>query len=147
EILNVEGQVWEKFREIKGEIIKDRHMNYLDAKTLVELIKDHYESFRIINGMLIGFFDIIGEKFDSNLERSYFGDKFNTDAGLYSHRKIQRGSRLISDNRPTLKEYIEKYGCQGFNDFFTWLMEHIKPIRLTGAHHQPFIEQRKITEN
>ena len=143
----MEGQVWKKFRELKGKFIKDEKMKFLDVKTLIEYIKDHYESFRVVNGMLIGLFDLIEEKFDNDIERSYFGDKFNTDAGFYSYRKIQRGSRLISDNRPTLKEYIEKYGCQGFNDFFTWLMEHIKPIRLTGAHHQPFIEQRKITEN
>ena len=147
EILDVEGPVWEKFRELKGKFIKNDKMRFLDAKTLVDYIKDHYESFRIVNGMIIGLFDLIDGKFDRDLKRSYFGDKFNTDDGFYSCRKIQPKNRLKKDNRLTLKEYIEKYGCQGFNDFFTWLMEQIKPIRLTGAHHQPFIEQKKIMEN
>ncbi|MHA1249386.1 MAG: hypothetical protein ACTSRP_05285 [Candidatus Helarchaeota archaeon] len=147
DILYLNGEVWENFRKLKGRLLKDKNMRLLDAKNLVEIIKDHYESFRIINGLIIGLFDLIEGKFDDNFKRSYFGDKFNTDRGFYSSRKIQKNRRLKKDARPTLKRYIEKYNCQGFNDFFAWLMKEIKPIRLTAAHHQPFIEQEKIQEN
>ncbi len=57
-----------------------------------------------------------------------------------------RNNNLINDNRPTLKEYFEKYECLGFKDYFNWLMNNVKPIRLTGVHHQALIEQDKILE-
>ena len=147
DIRDLEGPVWQEFRKIKGKFIKDEKMKSLDVRTLVEYIKDQYESFRIINGMLVGLFDLIEDKFDHDFERSYFGDKFNTDQGLYSSRKTQYKNRLLKDDRLSLSDYIAKYGCQGFDDFFKWLMGQIKPIRLTGAHHQSIIKQLKISEN
>lgn len=95
--------------------------------------------------MLIGLFDIVEGVFDEKLVRSYFGDKFNTDLGFYSKRKVQENSVLKKDRRRTLKKYIKNYGCAGFQDFFDWLMKQIKPIRLTGAHHLPLIKQDSIS--
>jgi len=144
EIKNVESPVWEKFRKLKGKVIKDKVVKEKNAEELVNNIKDYYEAFRIVCGMLIALFDIFEDSYDENLRRSYFGDKFNTDDGFYSRRKIQDNNSLSPDNRPTLKEYFRKYGCNGLKDFFNWLMTQIKPIRITGAHHMMVIEQENL---
>ncbi len=146
QIKDVEGPVWEDFRKIKEKLMKDKKVTEKNVETLVGDIEGYYEAFRIVSGMLIGLLDLLEGFYDEQLERSYFGTKFNTDLGFYSRRKIQKRNRLKDDNRPTLELYFAKYGCIGFQDFFNWLMKTVKPIRLTGAHHKFLIEQEGIDQ-
>lgn len=146
EILNFNLPFWEEQKNLKKKLIENKKILEKNAETLVNNIEGYYEAFRLICGMLIGLFDLIEDNYDDNLERSYYGDKFNTDFGFYSSRKKQRGNNLRNDTRPTLKDYFERYECLGFKDYFNWLINSVKPIRLTGAHYQALIEQDKILE-
>lgn len=146
ELMNFNLPFWEEQKNLKKKMMSDKKVLEKDVETIVYSIEGYYEAFRLICGMLIGLFDIIEGNYDDNLERSYYGDKFNTDFGFYSSCKKQEGNSLKNDTRPTLKKYFKKYGCLGFKDYFNWLINSVKPIRLTGAHHQALIEQDKILE-
>ncbi len=128
---------WIEQKNLKRRMLGDIKVLEKDAEAIVNNVEGYYEAFRLVCGMLLGLFDLIEDEFDDNLERSYYGKKFHTDAGLYTNRK---GKRL------SLKDYIQKYNCLGFRDFFNWLMTSVKPIRLTGAHHEKLIEQDKLLE-
>ncbi len=144
--MNFNLAFWEEQKNLKKKMMSDKKVLEKDVETIVYSIEGYYEAFRLICGMLIGLFDIIESNYDDNLERSYYGDKFNTDFDFYGLRKKQEGDSLKNDTRPTLKKYFKKYGCLGFKDYFNWLINNVKPIRLTGAHHQALIEQDKILE-
>ncbi len=145
-LFNFDLPFWKEQKNLKKIMFEEEEVIRKDAETLVNDVEAYYEAFRLVCGMLIGLFDLLEDKYDNNLEESYYGDKFNTDLGFYSRRKKQVGNRLLNDPRPTLKDYFEKYNFSGFQDFFHWLMNSVKPIRLTGAHHQAVIEQDKISE-
>ncbi|MEJ2250369.1 MAG: hypothetical protein P8Y97_12045 [Candidatus Lokiarchaeota archaeon] len=137
ELRNFNLPFWIEQKELKSKILADITVLEQDVDAVVNNVEGYYEAFRLVCGILLGLFDLREDNFDDKLERSYFGKKFNTDAGLYTNRK---GKKI------SLKAYIQKYGCQGFRDFFDWLMTSVKPIRLTGAHHQKLIEQDKLLE-
>ncbi len=112
-------------------------------KTLIHNIQDYYEAYRIVVGLIIALFDLIDNGFDDNLERSYYGNCFNTDKGFYSNREICENGKPKKDTftRKTLKKYFEIYDFNDLQSFYEFLISEIKQVRLTGSHHLFLIEQ------
>ena len=140
-----DNEVIQNLIEFERRILENPNALRANVNALIDNIEGYYESFRKVSGLLIGLFDILENCFDIDINRSYYGDCFNTDNGLYRKRKIcgkhQAGKKVRK--RPSLKGYLYKYQQENIYSFYEYLIKSIKPIRLTGAHYSFLIEQNK----
>ena len=127
--------------ELERTILEDPESLKQNVTTLIHNVQDYYESYRILGGLLIGIYDLKSGKFDDNLIRSYYGNCFHTDLGLYSNRKVCKKNRSKRDNRLSLKEYFDKYPPKDIHLFYEYLIKEVKHIRLTGGHYTFLIDQ------
>ena len=127
--------------ELERTILEDPESLKQNVNSLIHNIQDYYESYRILSGLLIAIYDLKDGEFDNNLIRSYYGNCFHTDLGLYSHRKVCVNNGSRNDNRLSLKEYFDKYPPKDIHLFYEYLIKKIKHIRLTGAHYTFLIDQ------
>lgn len=127
--------------ELERTILEDPQSLKQNVNSLIHNIQDYYESYRILSGLLIAIYDLKDGKFDDNLIRSYYGNCFHTDLGLYSNRKVCQNNKPKRDKRLSLKEYFDKYHPKDIHLFYEYLIKEVKHIRLTGGHYTFLIDQ------